>query len=126
MKISIRVNLSEHERLRYADSEFLRAAGFFAGVRRMRTRQKRRTIREGALPLLLSFLSFEISPPYLHPVPAALPTACGVRARLLHSLGALRCLRRARLLSWLRLVSCERERLRFADSEICVPLFTFG
>ena len=68
-------------------------------VRRMRTQPKRRTIREGALPLLLSFLSLEISPPYLHPVPAALPTACGVRARLLHSLGALRCLRRARLLS---------------------------
>ncbi len=32
------------------------------------------------------FLSLEISPPYLHPVPAALPTACGVRARLPHSL----------------------------------------
>ena len=48
MKISIRVNLSEHELLSNADSEFLRAAGFFAGVRRMRTRQKRRPIREGA------------------------------------------------------------------------------
>ena len=55
-------------------------ADFFAGVRRMRTQPKRRTIREGALPLLLSFLSLEISPPYLHPAPAALPTACGVLA----------------------------------------------
>ena len=57
----------------------------------------------------------EISPPYLHPVPAALPTACGVRARLLHLLGALRCLRRARLLLWQRLVLCEGGRIRYAD-----------
>ncbi len=55
--------------------QFLMTADFFAGVRRMRTQPKRRTIREGALPLLLSFLSLEISP-----APAALPTACGVLA----------------------------------------------
>ena len=76
----------EHDRIRYADSEYLRAAGLFAGVRRMRTRQKRGTIRGGALPLLLWFLSFEISPPYLHPAP---PRCAAHRLRWACSLTAL-------------------------------------
>ena len=118
----------EHDRIRYADSEYLRAAGLFAGVRRMRTRQKRGTIRGGALPLLLWFLSFEISPPYLHPAPPPLrcpPPAVGVLAYCTH-FPTLRCLRRARLLLWRQQLLCERERLCYAESDYYVPLSTFG
>jgi hypothetical protein len=48
------------QRFIIAIKELLSSSG---GVRRMRTRQKRRTIREGALPLPLRFSSFEIFSP---------------------------------------------------------------